>query len=263
MYWANLSSPLWSFGSVGLLQKILNPLLCQLSILSITASEILLSFLSILKTSSRKACSNALGSGCGPIINGFNLYFGLKESKWKKYYWLDLQKLCLNLSKHDQVLVKTKYFTSRVAGPHNKTMRQKTFLEALSTLNDSQIFFGRYQVNTWQCSACETNIEVPKEKMTDVNIGVELLTDAFQNKFETALIITADSDLKGPIVKTRELFPDKIIVVAFPPKRYSIELDNAANSAFHIGRKKIADSLLPEQIIKADSFVIKRPAEWR
>ncbi len=196
-------------------------------------------------------------------IDGFNLYFGLKESNWKKYYWLDLQKLCLNLLKHDQVLISTKYFTSRVAGPHNKMMRQTAFLEALSTLNEFQVFYGKYQVNTWQCRVCEENIDVPKEKMTDVNIAVELLTDAFQNKFDTALIISADSDLKPPIVRAKELFPDKIIVVAFPPKRYSIELKNAADSSFHIGRKKVADSLLPENVIKADGFVITKPAEWQ
>ncbi len=196
-------------------------------------------------------------------IDGFNLYFGLKESNWKKYYWLDLQKLCLNLLKKGQVLVSTKYFTSRVAGPHSKMMRQTAFLEALSTLSEFQMFYGKYQVNTWQCSACEANIDVPKEKMTDVNIAVELLTDAFQDKFDTALIISADSDLKPPIVKAKVLFPEKIIVVAFPPKRYSVELKNVADSSFHIGRKKVADSLLPEKVIKADGFVITKPTEWQ
>jgi uncharacterized LabA/DUF88 family protein len=33
--------------------------------------------------------------------------------------------------------------------------------------------------------------------MTDVNIAVELMQDAFQNKFDTALLVTANSDLVG------------------------------------------------------------------
>ena len=196
-------------------------------------------------------------------IDGFNLYFGLKEKSWKKYYWLDLQKLCLNLTKHEQVLVSTKYFTSNVVQPHKKMKRQNTFLEALATLKDFHIFYGKYQVNTWQCLACDANIDVAKEKMTDVNIAVELLTDAFQDKFDVALIVSADSDLKAPIVKTKELFPDKKIVVAFPPSRYSSELEKVADATFHIGRKKIADSLLPEQVTKKDGFMITRPEEWR
>ena len=42
--------------------------------------------------------------------------------------------------------------------------------------------------------------------MTDVNISVELLADAFQNKFDTALLVSGDSDLTGPIKKIKELF---------------------------------------------------------
>ena len=37
--------------------------------------------------------------------------------------------------------------------------------------------------------------------MTDVNIAVEMLTDVFQDKLDKALIISADSDLAGPIRK--------------------------------------------------------------
>jgi len=26
-------------------------------------------------------------------VDGFNLYFGLKERRWRKYYWLNLQEM--------------------------------------------------------------------------------------------------------------------------------------------------------------------------
>ena len=45
--------------------------------------------------------------------------------------------------------------------------------------------------------------------MTDVNIAMELLVDAQQDKFDTALLVSADSDLTGPILKVRNLFPNK------------------------------------------------------
>ena len=32
-------------------------------------------------------------------IDGFNLYFGLKSKGWKRYYWLNLQKLAIKLLK--------------------------------------------------------------------------------------------------------------------------------------------------------------------
>jgi hypothetical protein len=32
-------------------------------------------------------------------IDGFNLYFGLKSTGWKKFYWLNLQSMVQNLLK--------------------------------------------------------------------------------------------------------------------------------------------------------------------
>jgi len=32
-------------------------------------------------------------------IDGFNLYYGLREKGWKKYYWLNLRHLVENLFK--------------------------------------------------------------------------------------------------------------------------------------------------------------------
>jgi hypothetical protein len=48
-------------------------------------------------------------------IDGFNLYFGLKSQGWERFLWLDVQALSRNLLKPDQILARTKYFTSRVA----------------------------------------------------------------------------------------------------------------------------------------------------
>lgn len=98
--------------------------------------------------------------------------------------------------------------------------------------------------------------------MTDVNIAVELLTDAFQNEFDHALIISADSDLSGPIRKIKMLFPDKRVIVAFPPARFLYDLSQLAHAYFTIGRKRIADSVFPEKVVKSDGYVLKRPMEW-
>ncbi|WP_460309439.1 NYN domain-containing protein, partial [Thermus brockianus] len=47
-------------------------------------------------------------------VDGFNLYFGLREAKLKRYYWLDVSLLAKNLLKPQQHLVATHYFTARI-----------------------------------------------------------------------------------------------------------------------------------------------------
>lgn len=81
-------------------------------------------------------------------IDAFNLYFGLKESGWKSFYWLNLQELANQLLAPYQVLVKVRYFTSRLTGPdRGKQIRQKTYLEALETLPLVKIHYGHYMAH--------------------------------------------------------------------------------------------------------------------
>jgi uncharacterized LabA/DUF88 family protein len=196
-------------------------------------------------------------------IDGFNFYFGLKEKGWKRYYWLNLQKLAENLIKPGQKLLITKYFTSRISLPPDKQKRQSIFIEALETLDDFQIFYGTYLINDIECLRCGNRFPKPSEKMTDVNIATELLSDAFLDKFDKAILISADSDLSAPIKKLKELFPGKKIIVAFPPARFSYTLSKIAESFFTIGRKKIADSIFPGQVTKKDGYILEKPDRWK
>jgi uncharacterized LabA/DUF88 family protein len=196
-------------------------------------------------------------------VDGFNLYFGLKSKGWRRYYWLNIQMLSQNLLKPNQRLLLTKYFTTRIAGPPDKEKRQSTYIEALETLSEFQIFYGKYQINPRQCSQCGFQDEVPNEKMTDVNIAVEILKDAYQDEFDVALLISADSDLVPPVKTVRELFPNKQVVVASPPGRYSVDLAKSASKSFFISRRNIAKSLLPEEVVKADGYILRCPLLWK
>ncbi|MGB4726560.1 MAG: NYN domain-containing protein, partial [Thermogutta sp.] len=50
-------------------------------------------------------------------VDGFNLYFGLRTKGWKRYYWLDVQRLGEKLLRPNQSLVGVKYFTADIRGP--------------------------------------------------------------------------------------------------------------------------------------------------
>lgn len=199
-------------------------------------------------------------------VDGFNLYFGLRSKGWRKYYWLDLHVLAQALLKDGQTLVGVHYFTSRIrANGHNALdmQRQTAYLEALDTLPCLRTHFGHYLKKLKQCRTCGSKWMDYEEKMTDVNIAVQLLSDAFEDGFDTALLISGDSDLTTPVRKLRGQFPDKKLIVAFPPARHSCELKKAANAAFTIGEANLRQSQLPPQVQRADGFMLQRPAHWK
>ena len=98
--------------------------------------------------------------------------------------------------------------------------------------------------------------------MTDVNIAAALLHDAIRDAFDTAIVVSADSDSIGPINTVLHSYPDKRVVVAFPSHRHSEELHHQATAAFRLGRRIIADSQFPEQVIDANGFVLRKPSRW-
>ncbi len=198
-------------------------------------------------------------------IDGFNLYYGMRSRGWRRYYWLDLRRLAERLLRPGQTLAGVKYFTARVipdAGSEEKARRQNSYLEALATLADVDIHYGYYLPKMQRCSDCGATWQAYEEKMTDVNIAVEMLSDAYDDRFDTAIVISADSDLARPITTIRERFPGKRVVVAFPPNRVSKLLRSVATAAFSIGRDALRDSQLKESIARQDGETIARPSEW-
>ena len=199
-------------------------------------------------------------------IDGFNLYYGLRAKGWKRYYWLDPVALSEALLKPGQELVKCRYFTARIRSNdhgHQDVDRQRIWLEAIEILPDIECEYGLYIVNKRKCHNCNNTWEEPKEKKTDVNIATHLLLDAFDDRFDTAIVISADSDLSPPIRAIRERFPNKSVVVAFPPKRHSNELRKAASAFIHIGRDKFRKAQLPDQVRSKKGHVLQRPENWR
>lgn len=194
-------------------------------------------------------------------IDGFNLYFGMMEAGFEKCRWLNVAQLAQNLLKPTQKIVGVKYFTSRVSNNPNKQKRQTTYLEALET-QGVEIIYGHYQSNSIECNRCGHLWMDQNEKMTDVNIATNLIVDAFQDRYDMAMLISGDSDLVPPIRAVHSLFSNKRVFVSFPPKRHNQTVAAAAKGSQVIGRKKLADNQLPNTITKKGGYVLTRPSEW-
>lgn len=195
-------------------------------------------------------------------IDGYNLYYGLRSKSWKRFYWLNVQKLIGQFIRPNQELILTKYFTTVVKQPEAKRLRQTEFLDALKTLPDFQIHYGQFLSETITCRQCGHTYTTYHEKMTDVNISVEMLSDAFQNRFDAAFLLSADSDLSGTIETVRHLLKKRVVAI-FPPGRSSYSIKRNADAVLHIGHVELAKSVFPDEITMPGGVVLRRPAAWR
>lgn len=199
-------------------------------------------------------------------VDGFNLYFGLKRKGWKKHYWLDLYSLAESLLKPGQTLETVHYFTARIrsTGKNQDDMkRQSIYLDALSTRPNLFIHYGHFLEKNRKCHQCGARWIDYEEKMTDVNIAVQLLADASDNRFDTALLISADSDLTTPVQLVRTRFSGKRVIVAQPPASVSVRLSAAATAAFNISETKVRQNQLPVTVQTANGYTLRRPDTWR
>ncbi len=188
-------------------------------------------------------------------IDGFNLFYGLRDKGWRRYYWLDVRTLAGRLLRPGQSLAFVRYFTARVlSAPDDpdKPNRQNTYLEALATLPNLSIHYGYFMPRRGGGY---------EEKMTDVNIAVELLCDAHADAFDTAILVSGDSDLTSALLAVRERY-GKRVVVAFPPARRSAVLREAARASIAVERSALRDSQLPDRVTGVAGISVERPTEW-
>jgi uncharacterized LabA/DUF88 family protein len=195
-------------------------------------------------------------------IDGFNLYFGLRAKGWRCYYWLNLWRLCHSLTQGNQQLVHVKYFTSRVKSPDDKRRRQAAYLRALGMTNEIERIYGKYIDEPHTCPQCAHEFIEPAEKMTDVQLASHFLLDAFKDNFDTAMIISGDSDLVPAIEICKSEFNSKRVVVVFPPMRYCGDLKNVAHAFYHITEKELKNSMFPPKVTDKLGNVVTCPTEW-
>jgi uncharacterized LabA/DUF88 family protein len=194
-------------------------------------------------------------------VDGFNLYFGMVEAGIENSKWLNIKSLIESFLTQNQELIEIKYFTSRITHHPSKQKRQATYLEALETTGVNLIY-GLYKAKEIECHNCGHNWAISNEKMTDVNIATHLLLDAFNDKFDTAILISGDSDLVPPIKAVHSQFKTKAVSVFFPPERHNITVAGAAKGSQIIGKKKIKDHQFPLTVTKIDGYVLTKPESW-
>ena len=103
--------------------------------------------------------------------------------------------------------MKVRWFTAlQRRAPDDKKQRHREFITALKHYNVS-VHEGHFIYDQVDCRKCDHVWEKPQEKETDVGIALRLFDDAYQDVFDVAYLLTADSD-QGATAKMMKLrFP--------------------------------------------------------
>jgi uncharacterized LabA/DUF88 family protein len=194
-------------------------------------------------------------------IDGFNLYFGMREANLDHCRWLNVEKMVRKLLQPHQDSIEIKYFTSRVSNNPEKQKRQSTYIDALESIG-VKVYYGNYQDGTEECQRCGHIWRTAKEKMTDVNIATKMMEDAFLDNYDMAMLISGNSDLVPPIKTIHANFNKKRVLIAFPPKRHNASMALVAKGSLTIGRKTLVDSQFDEVIKSKTGYLLKQPKTW-
>jgi len=201
-------------------------------------------------------------------IDGFNLYYG--ALKGTMYKWLDPVALCRVMIPKNQV-AKIKYFTARVsprASDPDQPTRQNTYLRALRTIPNLEIYFGYFLSHVVSMPLANpiagqdpfVKVIRTDEKGSDVNIATELLADAWSNAFDCAVVISGDSDLKAPIRMALERF-HKSVGVLNPQKRECKALKATARFYKQIRESALQSSQFPT-VLTDGMGTFHKPPSW-
>src|SRR6476660_5724285 len=163
-------------------------------------------------------------------VDGYNLFYAcLKGSPYK---WLNVHELACNLLPRNRI-DKLRYFTAQVsARPHdpNQPQRQQTYFRALSSVPEIEIHQGHFLTHEVSMPAAAAwnagkyrpvRVMKTEEKGSDVNLATYLLIDAFEDRFDVAVIISNDSYLKEPISLVSSRFGKKIVMLGPKSTRIS------------------------------------------
>lgn len=208
------------------------------------------------------------------FIDGFNVYHSLNEYtvikrgsteykfyKYRKYLCLDLRAIGEKFTRKKDKLNGVYYFSAYATWKPYSMKRHIKFVDALKN-NGVNVIMGKFKDKDIYCKSCGAIWKAKEEKQTDVNIAMYLFREALEDNYDTAIIVTNDTDLVSAIHMVKNTFPKKKIGVLFPIGRWASELNTACDFVRKIEEKHLRKCQLPDTVILSSGIALTRPRRW-
>ena len=194
-------------------------------------------------------------------IDGFNLYHALRGLNRPHLKWLNLWALSESLLQPQDTLVGVNYYTAYANWlPPKSIVAHRAYIKALQAEGVTPIF-GQFKDKRIKCKKCHQRFKAKEEKETDINMALGLVVDGLQDRYDKAILVSADTDLAAAVNKARELSPDKRIFVAVPPGRYALSRD--LGKRFPITPGRVAKNLLASSYSDSEgNLIVSRPPRY-
>ena len=168
------------------------------------------------------------------FIDGNNLYYSLKYLRTNK---IDFQKLIQLLSKN-KLLISTFYYNASLNRGINETKYwdQQKFFDELRKIPDFKIILCKLRKHKRKNRSYVFDV-----KGDDVHLAVDLVSGAYENLYDTAIIVSGDEDFVPAIKKVQKL--GKKVVNAYFKSSSSASL-----------KKTCDDSIYMNEIVKGLDF---------
>ena len=204
------------------------------------------------------------------------MYYGALKTR-PASRWLDLVTLSHLLRPGDTVDA-IRYFTARVKGDRDATApgRQKLYLTALGTLPSVTVHFGQFRTHPVGMPLADpvqgrtriARVLKTEEKGSDVNLATYLLLDGFDGLYESAVVISDDSDLEAPVREANRRFgPVHVISPRGPTStpagpKAPYQMSHAGSSWTPLDPALLLAAQLPSPLRLRSGRSIHRPPTW-
>lgn len=170
----------------------------------------------------------------------------------------------------DEVLFSIKYFTAgispRSGDPDAKT-RQESYLRALRTIPHLSIQKGRFLPKIKTCPLVSdpnkfVEVHDTEEKGSDVNLASHLLQDSHRDIFDTALVVSQNTDLCEPLRMVSTELDKTLGVIWSEPSRPGKRHRLVSNFIKHANASILRRCQFPNPVIGRGGRLIAKPVEW-
>lgn len=159
----------------------------------------------------------------------------------------------------------------RPTNPH-AAQRQQIYFRALATVPNLTIHYGRFFTRTAtrrlvkdrKGKPAYAEVWVTEEKGSDVNLASHLLIDGWRARYDLAVVVSNDSDLKYPVhIVRHDLKAPVGVLNPHGNRSYALSPKVLPRSSFYkpIRRAALRASQFPSQVPDAKG-IIHKPRDW-